>query len=55
MSLTELTKVIDGAPQLAGSRTKPLQQIEETEDEEDEGVELYKGTFSLAYGTLTPS
>jgi elongation factor 3 len=26
---------------------------EEVEDEDDEGVDLYKGNFSLAYGTLT--
>merc|ERR1711981_1051399 len=26
---------------------------EEIEDEDDEGVDLYKGNFSLAYGTLT--
>merc|ERR1711871_1375464 len=26
---------------------------EEIEDEDDEGVDLYKGAFSLAYGTLT--
>merc|ERR1712232_1111957 len=26
---------------------------EEIEDEDDEGVDLYKGSFSLAYGTLT--
>merc|ERR1712032_291492 len=26
---------------------------EELEDEDDEGVDLYKGRFSLAYGTLT--
>jgi len=27
--------------------------VEEIEDEDDEGVDLYKGSFSLAYGTLT--
>jgi elongation factor 3 len=27
--------------------------VEEIEDEDDEGVDLYKGAFSLAYGTLT--
>jgi elongation factor 3 len=28
---------------------------EEVEEEDDEGVDLYKGSFSLAYGTLTSS
>jgi elongation factor 3 len=30
-----------------------LKPVEEIEDEDDEGVDLYKGSFSLAYGTLT--
>merc|ERR1711979_4696 len=30
--------------------SKPVEEIEE---EDDEGVDLYKGSFSLAYGTLT--
>ena len=30
-----------------------LKVEEEMEDEDDEGVDLYKGNFSLAYGTLT--
>merc|ERR1719148_486665 len=30
-----------------------LKPAEEIEDEDDEGVDLYKGSFSLAYGTLT--
>merc|ERR1711970_1664338 len=30
-----------------------LKPAEEIEDEDDEGVDLYKGAFSLAYGTLT--
>ena len=30
--------------------SKPAEEIE---DENDEGVDLYKGNFSLAYGTLT--
>eukprot|EP00418_Pyrodinium_bahamense_P026713 CAMPEP_0179135494 /NCGR_PEP_ID=MMETSP0796-20121207/64515_1 /TAXON_ID=73915 /ORGANISM="Pyrodinium bahamense, Strain pbaha01" /LENGTH=421 /DNA_ID=CAMNT_0020834519 /DNA_START=55 /DNA_END=1316 /DNA_ORIENTATION=- len=30
--------------------SKPAEEIE---DEDDEGVDLYKGSFSLAYGTLT--
>merc|ERR1712054_2286 len=30
-----------------------LKPAEEIEDEDDEGVDLYKGNFSLAYGTLT--
>jgi elongation factor 3 len=30
-----------------------LKPVEEIEDEDTEGVDLYKGSFSLAYGTLT--
>ena len=29
-------------------------RAEEFEEEATEGVDLYKGSFSLAYGTLTP-
>jgi elongation factor 3 len=41
---------IDGIRQQMEVASKPA---EEVEDEDTEGVDLYKGSFSLAYGTLT--
>jgi elongation factor 3 len=41
---------IDGIRQQMEVASKPAEDIE---DEDTEGVDLYKGSFSLAYGTLT--
>lgn len=41
---------IDEARSKMEVASKPAEEIE---DEDDEGVDLYKGSFSLAYGTLT--
>merc|ERR1711976_933959 len=43
------TDIIDGVRAKMEVASKP----EEVEEEDTEGVDLYKGSFSLAYGTLT--
>merc|ERR1719450_1370213 len=42
--------IIDQVRASMETASKPAEEIE---DEDDEGVDLYKGSFSLAYGTLT--
>merc|ERR1719269_15497 len=44
------TDIIDGLRTKMEVASKPAEEIEE---EDTEGVDLYKGSFSLAYGTLT--
>merc|ERR1712207_53923 len=44
------TSVIEDIRAKMEVAAKPAEEIEE---EDDEGVDLYKGSFSLAYGTLT--
>merc|ERR1711912_145332 len=44
------TDVIDGLRAKMEVASKPEEEVEE---EDTEGVDLYKGSFSLAYGTLT--
>merc|ERR1712232_244573 len=48
--LEPFSDVIDGVRCNMEIAAKPAEEIE---DEDDEGVDLYKGSFSLAYGTLT--
>merc|ERR1712226_712645 len=48
--LEPLVNVIDQVRSSMEVASKPTEEIE---DEDDEGVDLYKGAFSLAYGTLT--
>merc|ERR1719238_1833773 len=48
--LAPFPEVIDGVRASMEVASKPAEEIE---DEDDEGVDLYKGSFSLAYGTLT--
>jgi len=48
--LAPFPDVIDGVRASMEVASKPAEEIE---DEDDEGVDLYKGSFSLAYGTLT--
>jgi len=43
-------KVIEDVCAKMQAASKP---VEEVEEEDEEGVDLYKGNFSLAYGTLT--
>jgi len=45
-----LDKVIDDIRVKIQAASKPAEEVEE---EDEEGVDLYKGNFSLAYGTLT--
>merc|ERR1719217_151776 len=39
--------------EVKGKMELSMKEEEEIEDEDTEGVDLYKGSFSLAYGTLT--
>merc|ERR1719359_1865803 len=49
-SVAPFTDVIDGVRAKMEVASKPEDEVEE---EDTEGVDLYKGSFSLAYGTLT--
>merc|ERR1712190_82046 len=48
--LAPFPEVVEQARSNMEVAAKPAEEIE---DEDDEGVDLYKGSFSLAYGTLT--
>merc|ERR1712054_278621 len=49
-AVAPFTDVIDGVRAKMEVASKPEEEVEE---EDTEGVDLYKGSFSLAYGTLT--
>merc|ERR1712190_645527 len=48
--LAPFSGIIEDVREKMEINSKPAEEIE---DEDDEGVDLYKGSFSLAYGTLT--
>merc|ERR1712232_1187402 len=48
-----LEPFVDVIDQVRSNMEVAAKPEDEVEDEDDEGVDLYKGSFSLAYGTLT--